>query len=58
MGELREAGTAYDVDCPHCKKHFRAQPLTGSAARYEGFKCPHCRLFVPLSRGLPAAETE
>ena len=22
----------------------------GDAARYHGFKCPHCKLFVPLHR--------
>jgi hypothetical protein len=22
----------------------------GDAARYHGFKCPHCKLFVPLER--------
>ena len=24
--------------------------MPGSAPRYEGFKCPHCRLFVPFER--------
>jgi len=39
------------VRCPHCKKVFEsAAPMTGSAARYTGFKCPHCRLFVPYER--------
>jgi DNA-directed RNA polymerase subunit RPC12/RpoP len=42
--------TVYDVSCPHCGKQFRDEPLLGSAARYRGFKCPHCRLFVPLER--------
>ena len=28
-----------------------AEPIEGGrAARYLGFKCPHCRLFVPLQR--------
>jgi DNA-directed RNA polymerase subunit RPC12/RpoP len=41
---------AADVVCPHCKKAFRANLLDGSAERYRGFKCPHCRLFVPAAR--------
>ena len=36
--------------CPHCKKSFEAQLIDGSAAPYRGFKCPHCRLFVPYER--------
>ena len=29
---------------------YEARLLTGPAARYTGFKCPHCRLFVPYER--------
>jgi hypothetical protein len=36
--------------CPHCKKPFSAELLTGEAERYRGFKCPHCKLFVPAQR--------
>lgn len=46
--------TVYEVSCPHCGKAFREELLSGPAARYHGFKCPHCRLFVPYER----AETE
>jgi hypothetical protein len=42
--------TVYDVVCPHCRKSFREELLTGPAERYHGFKCPHCRLFVPFER--------
>ncbi len=42
--------SAYVVTCPHCKKRFQAHLLSGSAQRYQGFKCPHCRLFVSYSR--------
>lgn len=42
--------TVYDVVCPHCGKSFREELLTGRAERYHGFKCPHCRLFVPFER--------
>jgi transposase-like protein len=39
----------YEVVCPHCKKTFRGE-LIGAAENRQGFKCPHCRLFVPLER--------
>jgi DNA-directed RNA polymerase subunit RPC12/RpoP len=39
-----------EIVCPHCKKPFRADLLDGAAARYRGFKCPHCKLFVPAER--------
>ena len=42
--------TVFEVTCPHCKKPFREELLTGAAARYTGFKCPHCKLFVPYER--------
>jgi len=38
------------INCPHCKKAFEGDLLAGVAERYRGFKCPHCRLFVPASR--------
>jgi DNA-directed RNA polymerase subunit RPC12/RpoP len=49
MGEPRS--TASDIECPHCHKRFTAPLLAGSAERYRGFKCPHCKLFVPESHG-------
>ena len=39
----------YEVVCPHCKKQFRGE-LIGAEGDRQGFKCPHCRLFVPLDR--------
>ena len=46
-GVGRESG--FEVECPHCHKRFAAQPLRGGRViRYRGFKCPHCKLFVPL----------
>jgi DNA-directed RNA polymerase subunit RPC12/RpoP len=39
-----------EIVCPHCKKTFTADLMTGGAERYRGFKCPHCRLFVPAAR--------
>lgn len=35
--------------CPHCKKPFDAK-LLAEGSRHEGFKCPHCRLFIPAER--------
>ena len=39
-----------EIRCPHCKKPFSADLMAGSAERYRGFKCPHCRLFVLAAR--------
>jgi transposase-like protein len=38
------------VNCPHCRKSFVPAPLARPSARHRGYKCPHCRLFVPLER--------
>lgn len=46
-----ERKAEYEVECPHCHKAFTAEVIEGSAARYRGFKCPHCRLFVPAGHG-------
>jgi hypothetical protein len=50
MAETPQAGTSYEIVCPHCRKPFEAPLLDGGAERYQGFKCPHCRLFVALDR--------
>ena len=40
-----------EIECPHCHRCFESEPLpVGRAARYHGFKCPHCNLFVPAAR--------
>jgi hypothetical protein len=41
---------AFDVVCPHCKKPFTAELLGEAGTARNGFKCPHCRLFVPRDR--------
>lgn len=49
---------SFEVECPHCHKTFAAEPIESGrrrAARYHGFKCPHCHLFVPLLRATDAA---
>jgi tRNA(Ile2) C34 agmatinyltransferase TiaS len=38
------------TSCPHCRKPFAADLIAGGAERHRGFKCPHCKLFVPESR--------
>ena len=55
----RAADASYQVDCPHCGKTFQAELLTGSSpSSGRGFKCPHCRLFVPYERAGGAAQAE
>jgi DNA-directed RNA polymerase subunit RPC12/RpoP len=58
VSELSAAGEPYDVVCPHCHKQFEAELIDGAAARYRGFKCPHCKLFVPLARAADPEDAE
>ena len=51
MGDIQETA-GFSVECPHCHKPFAAETMEGSAARYRGFKCPHCKLFVPFARAV------
>ena len=51
VGEVTAAAESYEVVCPHCKRSFVAELLAGESPRQRGFKCPHCRLFVPYDRG-------
>jgi phage FluMu protein Com len=47
--ETRAIPELQNVICLHCGKPFRAEvlaPKTGQA----GFKCPHCKLFMPVER--------
>ena len=50
MAAIPDKGQEFEVTCPHCKKHFTASVMAGPAARHHGFKCPHCKLFVPYER--------
>jgi DNA-directed RNA polymerase subunit RPC12/RpoP len=50
MTESTDPKQPTDIVCPHCKKTFSANLIDGSAERYRGFKCPHCRLFIPAAR--------
>jgi transposase-like protein len=49
MAEGARNDEVFDVECPHCHRHFRAELLGGKSAQ-SGFKCPHCRLFVSYDR--------
>ena len=49
MPSTENAGPV-EIVCPHCKKRFSGELLDGGAERYRGFKCPHCKLFVPAER--------
>ena len=50
MADAPPDDRTYELVCPHCKKHFEAELLTGGSDRHTGFKCPHCRLFVAFER--------
>ena len=50
MSAEQGSGAVGAVTCPHCGKTFTAELLAGEAERHRGFKCPHCKLFVPESR--------
>ncbi len=50
VADLPAASAGHEVVCPHCKKTFTAELIAGQTERHRGFKCPHCRLFVPADR--------
>jgi hypothetical protein len=56
MADAPQSEASYEVTCPHCHRAFKAELIAGSSARHRGFKCPHCRLFVPLERVDDAVE--
>ena len=49
MSEAAPQNT-HEVLCPHCGKPFEAELMDGDTERHRGFKCPHCKLFVPEER--------
>jgi transposase-like protein len=55
---VENAQSTYEAVCPHCKRDFVAELLEGSSAHHRGFKCPHCKLFVPLERAEEPAPAE
>jgi transposase len=50
VAEIPAEASPQQVVCPHCKKTFTAPLMAGATARHRGFKCPHCKLFVPADR--------
>ena len=50
MEEVTSETGPQEVVCPHCKKTFTATLMAGETERHRGFKCPHCKLFVPADR--------
>jgi DNA-directed RNA polymerase subunit RPC12/RpoP len=50
MAEHAAEQETHEVVCPHCKKTFTAELMDGQTERHRGFKCPHCKLFVPADR--------
>jgi len=50
MAADADQGVEQLASCPHCHKPFSAELIEGGAERHRGFKCPHCKLFVPESR--------
>ncbi len=49
MGDASSENTRL-TSCPHCHKSFAGELIEGGVERHRGFKCPHCKLFVPESR--------
>ena len=41
--------TTSTLVCPHCHKPFMPKQGAGSR-RLRGWKCPHCKLFLPETR--------
>jgi hypothetical protein len=50
VAQAPDIGLRYALVCPHCNKAFESELLRGASDRNQGFKCPHCRLFVALDR--------
>jgi transposase-like protein len=50
MADVTSETGPHQVVCPHCKKTFTAELIVGETQRHRGFKCPHCKLFVPADR--------
>lgn len=48
----------FEVTCPHCGRAFKAERLDNASGRPGGFKCAHCRLFVPVERADVVGEAE
>jgi transposase-like protein len=58
VAEVTPNDEVFDVECPHCHRRFRSKLLGAHSARHEGFKCPHCKLFVAYERGAESHEAD
>jgi DNA-directed RNA polymerase subunit RPC12/RpoP len=56
MSEQPAEERLYEAVCPHCHKEFVGELLAGPTAQQAGFKCPHCKLFVPHARSQQEAD--
>jgi DNA-directed RNA polymerase subunit RPC12/RpoP len=50
VSEVHDEQGQFEAVCPHCRKEFVGELLAGPSAHQRGFKCPHCKLFVPHER--------
>ena len=50
MSEVPAPEMPVELVCPHCKKTFTPELIAGDTERHRGYKCPHCKLFVPADR--------
>jgi transposase-like protein len=50
VADMHAQQPEHEIVCPHCKKTFTAELMAGQTERHRGFKCPHCKLFVPADR--------
>jgi transposase-like protein len=57
MADAAPKEGSFAVECPHCRRTFRADLIVGGVARHTGFKCPHCNLFVPYERAAEQGNT-
>jgi DNA-directed RNA polymerase subunit RPC12/RpoP len=46
---MAKGSTADELVCVHCGKPFHSEVLAPDT-EHAGFKCPHCRLYMPLER--------
>jgi predicted RNA-binding Zn-ribbon protein involved in translation (DUF1610 family) len=46
---VAKGSSAQHVVCVHCGKPFRSEVLSPDTEQ-AGFKCPHCKLYMPLER--------
>jgi transposase-like protein len=53
VAEAQPEPTGDEIVCPHCRRPFEPEEPIGVGDERQGYKCPHCRLFVALERAEP-----